>query len=526
MRLQRLRPRRWRQWTLRSRMVVAIVLMAGVALLVVNVAASSLIKSYLTDKLDEQLSKFGGNGGPGYGNSQNWGSNGSNGSTGGTNGTPIPPPLEEGRVVARYSEDGTRDSRGGFGAVDTTELPLLGDFAQIKARADGKPFTVDGTDGKYRVVVKNATMFDRSTGKDKTMYVLSAESLNKIDATANQMLLLGIGVSGAILLILAIGSAYVVKIGLRPLTRMENLATSIASADPPSGTAADSLVAGRVPDADPHTEAGRLGLALNTMLERIQSALAARAASEQKLRQFLADASHELRTPLTSIRGFAELYRRTGSQGGPEMSEMMSRIEHEAARMGLLVEDLLLLAALDEERPLRAQPVDLLAVAADTISDAHVRNPTRFVALTSFDPVTVIGDDHRLRQVATNLISNAVRHTPEHAKVEVRVAEENLAAVTSLPVATVGVTLPVGTRVAVLEVQDSGPGVPPQHAERIFERLYRADPGRSRAQGGSGLGLSIVAAIVAAHGGRVELYTSPGKGATFRVLLPLMDLPA
>ncbi|NUO57547.1 MAG: HAMP domain-containing histidine kinase [Hamadaea sp.] len=502
---------------------MAIVLMAGVALLVVNVAAGSLIKSYLTEKLDEQLSKFGGadRGPQGYGNSQNWQPNSN--SNAGT--YPVPPPLEEGRVVARYDEDGTRDSRG-FGAVDTTELPLLGNFTEIKAHANGKAFTVDGTDGKYRVVVKSGTTLDRTTGMEKTTYVLSAESLNKIDATANRMLMLGFGVSGAILLILAIGSAYVVKIGLRPLTRMENLATSIASADPPSGTAADSLVAGRVPDADPHTEAGRLGLALNTMLERIQSALAARAASEQKLRQFLADASHELRTPLTSIRGFAELYRRSGSQGGPEMSEMMSRIEHEAARMGLLVEDLLLLAALDEERPLRAQPVDLLAVAADTISDAHVRNPTRFVALTSFDPVTVIGDDHRLRQVATNLISNAVRHTPEYAKVEVRVAEEQLAASVSPPVATVGVALPPGTRVAVLEVHDSGPGVPAQHAERIFERLYRADPGRSRAQGGSGLGLSIVAAIVAAHGGRVELHTSPGKGATFRVLLPLKDLPA
>jgi len=401
--------------------------------------------------------------------------------------------------------------------VDISAITSVVTYDTAKSHADGKPFTVETSAGTYRVVVT----YDQV----RNVYGVGAVKYDRVEQTSNNLLGVGLGVSALILIALAFAGAYVVKIGLRPLTRMENLATSIASADPPSGRTADSLVAGRVADINPHTEAGRLGLALNTMLERIQAALAARTASEQKLRQFLADASHELRTPLTSIRGFAELYRRSGSQGGPEMSEMMSRIEQEAARMGLLVEDLLLLAALDEERPLRAQQVDLLGVAADTISDAHVRNPTRFVALTSFEPVTVVGDDHRLRQVATNLISNAVRHTPEYAKVEVRVAEEQVTVPDVAPVATVGVTLPVGTRVAVLEVHDSGPGVPAQHAERIFERLYRADPGRSRAQGGSGLGLSIVAAIVAAHGGRVELFTAPGLGARFRVLLPLKDVP-
>jgi len=506
MKLQRLRPRRWRQWTLRSRMVVAIVLLAGVALIVVNFVAATLIQGYLTDRLDDQLSRFGGPQ-PGNPTSQS-------GQPPQPDGTYTPPGLDEGRVVKRYAADGTQQGRD-FGDVDAAELPLLGNFEEITSHADGGAFTVEGTDGSYRVVVKTGTY------KGEKIYTLSAESLDRIEATTNQLLLVGLGVSGVALIVLAFGAAAVVKIGLRPLTRMENLATSIASADPPAGKAADSLVTGRVPDADPHTEAGRLGLALNTMLERIQAALAARTASEQKLRQFLADASHELRTPLTSIRGFAELYRRTGAQGGPELTEMMSRIEQEAARMGLLVEDLLLLAALDEERPLRAQQVDLLAVAADTISDAHVRNPTRFVALTSFEPVTVVGDDHRLRQVATNLISNAVRHTPEYAKVEVRVAAQDLGPPDPATVAAVGVSLSPGTRVAVLEVSDSGPGVPPEHAERIFERLYRADPGRSRAQGGSGLGLSIVAAIVAAHGGRVELVTAQGKGATFRVVLPL-----
>ncbi|HCU52180.1 MAG TPA: two-component sensor histidine kinase, partial [Micromonosporaceae bacterium] len=196
-----------------------------------------------------------------------------------------------------------------------------------------------------------------------------------------------------------------------------------------------------------------------------------------------------------------ELYRRGGSPPGPELDETMSRIENEAARMGLLVEDLLVLAALDEERPLRRSQVDLLAVAADTVRDAHVRSPHRTVSLTDFEPVTVSGDEHRLRQVTTNLVTNALQHTPTDARVTLRVsASEN---------------------VAMLEVSDTGPGVPPEHAPHIFERLYRADPHRARSHGGAGLGLAIANSIVKAHGGRIELANTPGSGATFRVLLPL-----
>ncbi|WP_034591520.1 sensor histidine kinase [Hamadaea tsunoensis] len=510
--MRRLRIRRWGQWTLRSRMVVSIVALAGVALIVVNIVAATLIRGYLTDKLDTELTRFGG-GGPRPDPEQQYDPT----RTGDGQFRGLPAWAQEGVAFIRYDATGTKAPWGNFGSVTSTELPILGDFQELKTHAGQAPFTAVGTKASYRVaVMQNAD----NTGK--VYYSVSARSMDKIEQTANQLMLVGMGVSGLALLVLALLASAVVKIGLRPLTRMETAAASIAADDPPSQT----QVAGRVPDADPHTEAGRLGLALNTMLGRIQNAIAARAASEQRLRQFLADASHELRTPLTSIRGFAELYRRSGSQGGPEMTEMMSRIEQEAARMGLLVEDLLLLAALDEERPLRAQPVDLLAVAADTISDAHVRNPTRFVALSSFDPVTVTGDDHRLRQVATNLVSNALRHTGDFAKVEIRVAETTMTVPDPAVVASVGADLRPGTRIALLEVGDTGPGVPAEHAERIFERLYRADPGRARSQGGSGLGLSIVAAIVAAHGGRVELVTAPGQGATFRVLLPLGNKPS
>ncbi|NUT32997.1 MAG: HAMP domain-containing histidine kinase [Hamadaea sp.] len=509
MKLGRLRPRPWRQWTLRTRMVVAIVLLAGIALVLVNLAGVAVMRSYMTGEADRDAKRGSELAAARPPESQDrppprWYS-----------GTPKPLGDPGDREINfQYASDGT--IRGFNPYADITPITAAVPFETAKSRAGQGPVTVETAAGTYRVAVTYSA--------EKNAYGVGAADYDRVEESTTQLLVAGLGVSALVLIALAFTGAYVVGIGLRPLTRMEKVAASIAAADPPPGKGAAALVADRVPDTDPHTEAGRLGLALNTMLERIQAALAARAASEQKLRQFLADASHELRTPLTSIRGFAELYRRLGAGGGPEVDEMMSRIEQEAARMGLLVEDLLLLAALDEERPLRAQPVDLLAVAADTIRDAHVRNPTRFVALTSFEPVTVVGDDHRLRQVATNLVSNAVRHTPDFAKVEVRVAEETLAAPRTPPVAAVGVALPAGTRVAVLEVSDSGPGVPPEHAERIFERLYRADPGRARTQGGSGLGLSIVAAIVAAHGGRVELFTAAAKGATFRVVLPLHDV--
>jgi two-component system OmpR family sensor kinase len=207
----------------------------------------------------------------------------------------------------------------------------------------------------------------------------------------------------------------------------------------------------------------------------------------------------------------------------------MGRIEAEAARMAVLVGDLLLLARLDEERPLERRPVDLLAIAADAVRDAHARIPNRFVALDGFiefdddedavEPASVLGDEARLRQVATNLVANALQHTPAHAAVTVRVGRD-LPARPGPVCASVGEEFPAGTPTAVLEVTDTGPGLPADQAGRVFERLYRADPSRQRSSGGTGLGLAIVGAIVAAHGGRVEVRTAPGAGASFRVLLP------
>jgi two-component system, OmpR family, sensor kinase len=249
--------------------------------------------------------------------------------------------------------------------------------------------------------------------------------------------------------------------------------------------------------------------ALNAMLGQIEHAFArqreseqAARASEDRMRRFVADASHELRTPLTSIRGFAELYRQGAVREPREVTRLLRRVEDEATRMGLLVDDLLLLARLDQERPLSFAPVDLLTVVGDVVHDARAVTPDRTIGLTIDEgPPIVLGDEQRLHQVVQNLVVNAVRHTPAGTDVQVHLA-----------------TLDGH---AVVSVIDHGPGLDPQARERVFERFYRVDSSRARDAGGSGLGLSIVAALVAAHGGRVAVEDTPGGGATFRIELPL-----
>ena len=308
---------------------------------------------------------------------------------------------------------------------------------------------------------------------------------------------------------------------LRPLDDVEHAAAVIAAGD----------LTHRAPNADPRTEVGSLALSFNTMVDSVQAALtsqqeseqAARAAeasaresevaaraSEARMRQFVADASHELRTPLTSVRGFAELYRIGATPPGPRLDDSMARIEAESERMGLLVEDLLLLARLDQQRPLQLGDVELLGLVADAVAAARAAAPDRDVRL-ELDPdaaaAVVAGDAHRLRQVVDNLLSNALRYSPPDEPVVARIG-----------------CAPTGRtpgRWARIEVVDRGPGMSPEEAARVFERFYRADPARSRAHGGAGLGLAIVAAITEAHGGYVELRTGPGEGSTFQVWLPL-----
>ncbi|CAJ1495854.1 sensor histidine kinase [[Mycobacterium] burgundiense] len=324
-----------------------------------------------------------------------------------------------------------------------------------------------------------------------------AIELADVHSTMRSLIYTQLGIGVGVLVILGIAGYAVVHRSLRPLAEVEETAAAIAS----------GKLDRRVPERDPRTEVGRLSSALNGMLAQIQRAVAASESSadqargsEEKMRRFITDASHELRTPLTTIRGFAELYRQ-GAATDVEM--LMSRIESESARMGVLVEDLLLLARLDAERPFEQHRVDLLALAADAVHDAQSVAPKRAITMEVFDgPGTpeVIGDESRLRQVLGNLVANALQHTPESA----------------------GVTVRIGTRGqdAVLEVVDEGPGIAPEDARRVFERFYRTDSSRTRSSGGAGLGLSIVDSLVRAHGGLVTVATAPGQGSRFVVRLP------
>jgi two-component system OmpR family sensor kinase len=330
-----------------------------------------------------------------------------------------------------------------------------------------------------------------------------AIDLSDVASTVRALMWSQVGIGVAVLLVLGIAGYAVVNRSLRPLDEVEETAAAIASGE----------LDRRVPQRDPRTEVGRLSLALNGMLAQIQRAVASSElsaeqarTSEDRMRRFITDASHELRTPLTTIRGFAELYRQGAAT---DIELLMNRIESESRRMGLLVEDLLLLARLDAQRPLEQHRVDLLMLASDAVHDARSIAPKRDITMEVIDgPGTpeVLGDEARLRQILSNLVSNALQHTPESAGIAVRVGTAD------------------GT--AVVEVCDEGPGMTHEDAHRVFERFYRTDSSRARASGGTGLGLSIVDSLVYAHGGTVSVITAPGRGCTFKVSMPrIADVP-
>ena len=402
----------------------------------------------------------------------------------------------------------------------------------------GQPFTVpaqSGGDG-WRVITQPLQYStDGVTTQSGTLVV--GLSLGNLDQTMAYLIRLDVIVSVVILIVLMIVGFAVVRANLQPLVDIEETAGEIA----------EGHLNRRVPERDPRTEIGSLGRSLNIMLSQIEAAFHAREESEaaahqseERMRRFIADASHELRTPLTAIRGFAEYYRQRGGlvphwdksaagsaaadeagsgaldMGGgltpDDLDRIMHRVEKEAARMGLLVEDLLLLARLDQQRPLARKPIDLLSLAADAVHDARLLAPDRTVEL-SVQPgaaFLVIGDDARLRQVIGNLMSNALTHTPDGSPIEVSIGS-----------GTLDPRIPDSAPAVTLDVTDHGPGMTPEQAQRVFERFYRADQARTRTTGGSGLGLAIVRALVTAHGGAASVRTAPGRGATFRIALPL-----
>jgi two-component system, OmpR family, sensor kinase len=377
-------------------------------------------------------------------------------------------------------------ARPGLSARDLPTPDIQAAQARTAASTrDPKPFTVgsrSGSDTRYRVVTVPVL------GSDQVNVV--ALPLSDVDAAVSRLILVA-GVSTILVLtILGLVTFWVLRLGVRPIRRMTGAAKVIADGD----------LSHRVPPARAGTEAGDLGAAFNVMVARIENAFDRQARSESRLRQFVADASHELRTPVTTISGYAQLYRDGALEDPEELANAMRRTGQEASRMAGLVDGMLLLTRLDQGLELERSAVNLGSIATDAVADARATDPDRWITTDVTDGVVVVGDENRLRQVAANVVRNALVHTPSSASVHVSVDR-------------------LGRR-AALVVRDAGPGMDADAAAHAFERFYRADAGRSRDRGGSGLGLAISRSIVEAHGGWIALDTEPGQGTTVRIELP------
>ncbi|GLX52147.1 sensor histidine kinase [Streptomyces hygroscopicus subsp. hygroscopicus] len=476
--------------TLRARLTFGLVVLLAVSCAAVGVAAVVELNGFLTQRLDEQLAQVG---------------------------TRFPESLEHhGKPPNDHDGDERADTRrmatGTFGArlvhgtvthkglirsgdlsVDLNVALTARDTARLgRVPVDGRPHTVElSTLGDYRVVA--------TPGHDGDV-LMAGLSLEPVEATVHRLVLVAGVVFGLALVTAGVTGALWVRWSLRPLGRVTATATRVSELPLASGEVA---LPPRAPDADPHSEVGQVAAALNGMLGHVEDALTKRHASEERLRRFAADASHELRTPVASIRGHSELALLHPGPVPPEVTRALERIAAESSRMGLMVDDLLLLARLDAGRPLERGPVDLTRLVLDAVTDARAAGPGhRWTLDLPEDPVTVPGDAHRLQQVLANLLANARSHTPAGT--------------------TVTVTLETRPGAALLSVHDDGPGIPADLRSAVFERFTRADHRRrgDASATGAGLGLSIVAAVVEAHRGTVEVESVPGS-TTFRVALPL-----
>jgi two-component system, OmpR family, sensor kinase len=473
--------------SLRARLLVTTLLLVAAGLVAASIATHRFLSDFLLDRVDRQLmdarfpaavelSAPGGpdDGGPARADFA------------------LPP----GTYAAAIDPDGETIAAVTFGFGGETprfELPeaLPGSAASPVPPNEASRFlsvrSIGEIVGDYRALA-TALQDDQGT-------LIVAIPLFDVGETLDRLVILEVVVGAIVLFGIAVLALRLIRVGLRPLERMGETAGSIAAGD----------LTRRVEPADERTEVGRLGLALNRMLEQIEAAFDERRASEERLRRFVADASHELRTPLTSIRGYAELFRRGAGSRPQDLARSMEAIEAEAGRMGILVDDLLLLARLDQGRPLERAPIDLVDVATEAVGSARAVEPERPIELQVDGPAFVLGDEGRLRQVLDNLLDNVRVHTPPGSRVRVELGSE-------------GDTV-------VLSVTDEGPGLTPDALDRAFERFYRGDPARSRTTGGAGLGLSIVAAIVEAHDGTVRAATAAGTGARFEVRLPARGAP-
>ena len=501
-----------RRVPLRVKLVAAVLAMVALGLVVISVVSALLLRSYLIERVDDDLVRV---------------TQSANYTAYSGNETVVPTDY----LVAISVADRWRVEYlpPGVDRADFPALPAVADPAEPLPHARARTIRALNGASRWRVLITELPSGQR---------LVVAERLSGVEQAVGRLLWINTLVGCSVLVLLGAAGVEIVRRSLRPLVDIERTAVAIGEGD----------LTRRVPDVEggvepPQTEVGRLAKALNAMLAQIEAAFTARAASEstaraaeaaareaavaaqaseararrseERMRQFVADASHELRTPLTTIRGFAELYRQGAARDPEETAGLLRRIEDEAARMGLLVEDLLLLARLDRERPLRRAPVELPVIAADAVQAARAVAPDRRITLEidrDAGPLVVLGDDDRLRQIVNNLMTNALTHTPAGSPVTVRLSRADHAE-------------HADHAHAVLEVIDNGPGLTPEQAERVFERFYRVDAARTRQVHGpasTGLGLAIVAALVAAHQGTVSVDSRPGQGATFRVRLPLV----
>jgi two-component system OmpR family sensor kinase len=460
--------------SLRARLILGVIALAAIGLVSADAVTYASLRSFLVSRVDSALAAdehFGG------------------GSDGGGDGQRSGPP----DVAMQYrSVDGTRiittiPARPAPGQARSS--PSLPATISVPAAPAGGPdqvryFDVPAASGDDRFRVR------ASVDAGANVMIVLATSLRDVDGTLHRLLLIELLVTAAVLAALAVLGLWVVRASLRPLEAIGVTAARIAAGD----------LTQRVERADERTEVGRLGLALNAMLAQIESAFKAREASERRLRRFVADASHELRTPLAAVRAYAELFTRGASDRPADLARSMTGITRESERMSLLVDDLLLLARLDEGRPLERHPVELADVVAEAVETAHTVEPKRPIEV-ELESAVVLGDRDRLRQIVDNLLANVRAHTPPGTPAHVTLSRSN------------------GS--AAVVVADAGPGMSADQVAHVFERFYRTDASRTRASGGVGLGLSIVSAVAEAHGGSVSAASQPGEGASFRIELPL-----
>ncbi len=492
--------------SLRARLVIGLLVLAALGLVLAGAITYAEQRSFLQDRVDQQARSalpavshelddqgvnvpgyaggrgFGG-GGQGLGSRPVGGGPGGPGGGDGPGGRPNPATVNLPPGTYGQRRDAAGNVLGdvvlsyGQQSLPKPSIPTkmtVGQVVTVPAK---------GSSGlEYRAVAL-------STG-DQPGTTIVAVPLQEVQRTLDRLLRVEALVIGGVLLALALLSLVLVRVGLRPLDRIGETAGAIAAGD----------LSRRVSPATPRTEVGRLGISLNAMLGRLEHAFAEQEASENRLRRFLADASHELRTPLASIRGYAELFRLGAAQRPADLERSMQRIESEATRMGVVVEDLLTLARLDQVRELARERVDLAELAGDAVSDARASDADRTISIDAPKRAVVRGDPHMLRQVLANLLQNALVHTPPRTAIDVRVRSEGEA--------------------VELEVRDHGPGLPNSDPDALFERFWRAEKGRERGRAGSGLGLAIVAGIVAAHGGSVGAANADDGGARFTVQLP------